>query len=138
MTQAHQEDVSQLLQPYVDGELSDDERMRVMESLESSESARMYVQTQTQVRDLLQSLPSPQAPEQLRVRIREALTEVEEAQQGKVVHLSRWRKRLASVSITLLPAAAAAAMLFMYVRGDPSTSAELGGSARGVIDAPKP
>ena len=66
MTQAHQEDVSQLLQPYVDGELSDDERMRVMESLESSESARMYVQTQTQVRDLLQSLPSPQAPERWR------------------------------------------------------------------------
>ena len=135
MTQAQQEDVSQLLQPYVDGELSDDERMRVMESLESSDSARAYVRTQTEVRDLLRSLPRSRVPDNLHGRIQEALDEAEEAQRGNIIQLSRWRKKLVSVSITLLPAAAAAALMFMYVRGEPSDSDELGASARQVVEA---
>jgi hypothetical protein len=141
MTQAQQEDVSQFLQPFVDGELSDDERMRVIESLESSESsdaARAYVRTQTEVRELLRSLPRTPAPARLREQIRGALDEAEEAQQGNVVQISRWRQRVASVSITLLPAAAAAALLFMYVRGEPSTSGDLGASAQQLVAAPAP
>lgn len=141
MTEAQQEDVSQFLQPYVDGELSDDERVRVIESLESPESsdaARAYVRTQTEVRDLLRSLPSTPAPAQLHEKIRGALDEAEDAQRGNVAQLSRWRQRVASVSITLLPAAAAAALLFMYVRGEPSTSGDLGASAQQVVDAPAP
>ena len=80
MIQTQQEEVSQFLQPYVDGELSDDERMRVTESLESSDSARSYVRTQTEVRDLLRSLSRLEAPNELHARIRGALDEADEAQ----------------------------------------------------------
>jgi hypothetical protein len=136
MIQTQQEEVSQFLQPYVDGELSDDERMRVTESLESSDSARSYVRTQTEVRDLLRSLSRLEAPNELHARIRGALDEADEAQRDNVAHLSSWRKRIASVSITLLPAAAAAALMFVYVRGEPSDTSELGASARQVVAIP--
>ena len=132
------EDASQLLQPFVDGELTDAERLEVSALLERSEEARAYVRVQSEVRELLRSVPRPAASPALEARVREALRSTEEAQrEAAVVSLGGWRRRVLGVATTMIPAAAAAALLFMYASDD-GASGNLAASAADVTELARP
>ena len=132
------EDASQLLQPFVDDELTDAERLEVSALLERSEDARAYVRVQSEVRELLRSVPRPTASPALEARVREALRSTDEAQrQGAVVSLGGWRRRVLGVATTMIPAAAAAGLLFMYASDD-GTTGNLAASAADVTELARP
>lgn len=134
MTEEAHEDVSQFLQPFVDGELSEQERAEVSAHLEHSEHAREYVRTQAEVRELLRSIPQPSAPPHLEGRIKAALDELgDPTVHANVVSLGGWRQRVMRASVTLLPAAAAAGFLFVFARGDFDSSAGLAANATEII-----
>lgn len=112
-------EASHMLQPYVDGELSEDERTRVADHLERSADARRYVQRQQEVRTLLQGLEPARAPERLRVRVSEELDRIDAAREvaasGGGGRLVRLRSAFRGAMI-MMPAAAAAVGLFFVVK----------------------
>lgn len=131
----HEErDLADLLQPYVDGELSDEETKQVAHYLENSPEAHSRVQQQQAVRAALRSLEQEIAPAQLRTAVLQALDEVD----GKPGP-SKARAILRG-ALLMAPAAAAAVALFFVVRGDLGTftnATQQGAALNGaVIDAP--
>ena len=115
-------DLADLLQPYVDGELSDDERKQVAHYLEASPEAQARVQQQQAVRAALRSLEREIAPSQLRAAVLQGLDEVD-AESSNVVEMKDGAGRSKARAILrgallMAPAAAAAVALFFVVRGD--------------------
>lgn len=137
------DDVSLLLQPYVDGELSGDDQARVVAHLESSAEARHYVREQQEVRTLLRAVDTDRAPQALRQRILAELDHVDaeraatESQAGDGGKLVRLRAAFRGAMI-MMPAAAAAVGLFFVVKSgalvDPESAAPLQGNSAALID----
>lgn len=77
-------DVAALLQPYVDGELQDDEQEKVGEHLEACSACRAAVTEQAWVRATLQSIERERAPQALRARVLQGLDEVDREAEREV------------------------------------------------------
>jgi anti-sigma factor (TIGR02949 family) len=113
--------VSSLLQPYVDAELSASEHDLVAQHVESCDACDHEVRVQQEVRAALVQLPRDAAPPGLRERVRAAL----DAEDAGVVELASRRSRggafLRGFGV-MIPAAAAAAGLFFVVSGSGTDS----------------
>ena len=73
-------DVAGFLQPYVDGELNEDEQEQVASHLESCSGCRAAVSEQAWVRATLQAVERDAAPQALRAKILLGLDEVDREQ----------------------------------------------------------
>ena len=119
-------DVASLLQPYVDGELSDDERKTVAEHLDDCEPCMAAVSEQLWVRSTLRALEAEPAPQSLRASILLGLDEVdrEEAEHNETsTRPSFWQRvgvrarALMRGGMIMVPAGAVAGVLFLAARG---------------------
>lgn len=107
-----------LLQPFVDGELSDDERVLVASRIAENPEYQAIVREQQQVRALLRSLPRELAPAGLRERVLADLDAVDEErraaeQRGWLAPVLGRIKAFGRGAMLMVPAAAAAVVLFM-------------------------
>lgn len=144
-------DVRGLLQPFVDGEMTDAERIDVINHIDACVSCRTQVQHQQFVRGALRQLPSPTAPAALRSRVLAALDDAETAmamamesspttsstatstefraagsggralETTKIIRFPRLRAFFRG-GLVLAPAAAASVALFVYVRSSSTPS----------------
>ena len=124
-------DVAALLQPYVDGELADEEQRQVADHLENCEACRAATSEQMWVRATLRSLEREPAPSGLRAGVLAALDAADledEAEAGTTseadnapIPIESGRKRrvrdLFRGGMVMVPAAAVAAGLFFVARG---------------------
>lgn len=112
--------MTNLLQPFVDDELTGSDREAVGEHLAECAHCRGEVQEQQQVRAALRSLDLEPASDELVARVRAALDGIDAENDGLVV-LEERRSRLRAFTRgagMMLPAAAAAVALFFVVRSD--------------------
>ncbi len=142
-------DVAGLLQPFVDGELSEEECDRVAGHLESCKGCRAAVSEQSWVRATLRALPREPAPQAVRAKILLALDEVDREAAATVVPptpappgwWTRVRSRLSDLgrgSMIMVPAAAAAVGLFFVVKDASVPTAEPGTTPVGMASALSP
>lgn len=115
--------VSGLIQPYVDGEVSDTEREGVLAHLDDCDSCRGTVREQQQVRAALKQLERDLAPAALRERILAELDRIdtERAAESSESWLGAVFGRFGAFmrgGVLLAPAAAAAVGLFFVVRAN--------------------
>jgi anti-sigma factor (TIGR02949 family) len=115
--------VSGLIQPYVDGEVSDTEREGVLAHLDGCVSCRTTVQQQQSVRSALRGLERDLAPAALRERLLAELDRIdaEQARAGGEGWLAGISGRIGAFmrgGMLLAPAAAAAVGLFFVVRAN--------------------
>jgi negative regulator of sigma E activity len=111
------------IQPFIDGELAADEAAAVAAEIAEDPALKDMVDEQVSARDALRSLPPLAAPQALRARVLLELDAVdredeflqEEVQESPVGRLSRLRAFLRG-GVVLVPAAAAAALLFGVTR----------------------
>ncbi len=112
-------DWAALLQPFVDGELVDEEQERVAEHLTGCHPCRSAVSEQGWVRNMLRSLDRERAPQALHARILQGLDEVDgersEAPPGQRSWWSRLRD-LGRGGMIMVPAGAVAMGLFFLAR----------------------
>ena len=123
--------VSGLIQPYVDGELSDSERKTVLGHLDGCSSCRTSVQQQQQVRSALRELEQDMAPAALRTRVLAELDRIDTEESEQVSWLSAAFGRVGAFmrgGMLLAPAAAAAVALFFVVRGNVDSETLAGNS----------
>ncbi len=113
-----------LLQPYVDGELRDEERERVAEHLASCSPCRAAVGEQLWVQATLRAAGAEPAPQALRARILNALDDVdrehararaESTPASRPKRWTRWRSLLRG-GLVMVPAGAVGAVLFVVAR----------------------
>ena len=107
-------DVAAALQPYVDGELTDEEQDKVAEHLEGCSGCRAAVSEQMWVRATLRAVEREQAPRGLDAKILLRLDEVDREAAPAVRSVS-WSRRLKDLfrgGLVMLPAGAVAAALF--------------------------
>lgn len=116
--------VSGLIQPYVDGEVSDTERESVLAHLDGCNSCRTTVQEQQQVRSAMRQLERDLAPAALRERVLAELDRID-AEQASEAQGEGWFAgtfgRIGAFmrgGMLLAPAAAAAVGLFFVVRAN--------------------
>lgn len=107
-----------LLQPFVDGELSDDERELVASRIAANPEYQAIVREQQQVRAALRSLPRELAPAGLRERVLADLDAVDAErraaeQRGWFAPVLGRIKAFGRGAMLMVPAAAAAVVLFM-------------------------
>lgn len=107
-----------LLQPFVDGELSDDERALVASRIADNPEYQAIVREQQQVRALLRSLPRELAPAGLRERVLADLDGVDAErraaeQRGWFAPVIGRIKAFGRGAMLMVPAAAAAVVLFV-------------------------
>lgn len=142
-------DVAGLLQPFVDGELSDEECDRVASHLEGCKGCRAAVSEQSWVRATLRALPREPAPQAVRAKLLLALDEIDrEAATAAVLQTpappgwwSRLRSRLSDLgrgSMIMVPAAAAAVGLFFVVKDASVPTPETAAAPVGVASALSP
>ena len=120
-------DVAASLQPYVDGELTDEEQERVAQHLEQCSGCRTAVSEQMWVRATLRAVERESAPRGLEAKILLRLDEVDdEAEDAKAAPPASpgfWRtlgartRDLFKGGLVMLPAGAVAAALFFVARG---------------------
>lgn len=137
-------EVAGLLQPYVDGELPQEEQEQVAMHLQGCRGCRAAVSEQSWVRATLRALPREPAPQAIRAKILLALDAVdrERAREGAAVVPQRagWAARLwARVTdlgrggLIMVPAGAAAIGLFFVVRdASVPVAPEASGPAMGI------
>jgi hypothetical protein len=102
-----------LLQPFVDGELADAERELVARQIADNPAYQAFVREQQQVRATLRTLARETAPAELRARIAAELDAVvAEREQGRLAPLLDRAKSFGRGAMLMVPAAAAAAVLF--------------------------
>jgi anti-sigma factor RsiW len=129
-------DVAGLLQPYVDAELSDDERKSMAAHLEGCAGCRAAVSEQLWVRATLRALEVERAPRALMARVlsgldevdRERAAELESARPSGWARMSERLGKLLRGALVMVPAAAVAAALFFVVRGGLDTPSVLPGA----------
>ncbi|MFO7564563.1 MAG: hypothetical protein R6X02_18100 [Enhygromyxa sp.] len=107
-----------LLQPFVDGELSDEERALVASRIAENPEYQAIVREQQQVRAMLRSLPRELAPAGLRERVLADLDAVDAdrraaEQRGWFAPVVGRIKAFGRGAMLMVPAAAAAAVLFV-------------------------
>lgn len=117
-----------LLQPFVDGELADAERELVARQIADNPAYQSFVREQQQVRAALRTLARESAPPELRARIIAELDAVEaERKRGRLAPVIDRAKSFARGAMLMVPAAAAAALLFLVTRNAEWPGAELEG-----------
>ena len=118
-------DVAGFLQPYVDGELNEDEQEQVASHLESCSGCRAAVSEQAWVRATLQAVERDAAPQALRAKILLGLDEVDREQAAEAAASAPpgWGARLwARVKdlgrggLIMVPASAVAVGLFVMAQ----------------------
>ncbi len=112
-------DVAAALQPYVDGELTDEEQDKVAEHLEGCSGCRAAVSEQMWVRATLRAVEREQAPRGLDAKILLRLDEVDR-EAAPAVRSASWSRRFKDLfrgGLVMLPAGAVAAALFFVARG---------------------
>lgn len=118
-------DVAGLLQPYVDGELNDQEQEPVAAHLEDCSGCRAAVSEQAWVRATLQAVPRPSAPQALRAKVLLGLDEVDReraaeaaasAPPGLGARLWSRLRELGRGGLIMVPASAVAVALFFMAR----------------------
>jgi hypothetical protein len=103
-----------LLQPFVDGELSDDEHALVARQIAANPDYQAFVSEQQQVRAALRGLEREAAPPGLRERILADLDAIEaERRRGWLAPVVGRIKAFGHGALLMIPAAAAAAVLFV-------------------------
>jgi anti-sigma factor (TIGR02949 family) len=138
-------DIAALLQPFVDGELEDQEAQRVALHLEDCRGCRGAVAEQAWVRGVLRDLGRDAAPQGLQARVLLALDEVDAEERraarppGAVRGLWARLGAVARGGALMIPAAAAASVLFFLARqgalpGDPASHELM--EVAGVAGAP--
>lgn len=114
-------DLVGLLQPYVDGELSAEENHLVAEQVAANPEFQAIVGEQQRVRSLLRELALEGAPSGLRARILADLDAVDRERQraerrGWIAPVVGRLRAFGKGTLSMMPAAAAAAVLFFAVR----------------------
>ena len=122
-----------LLQPFVDGELSDDERMLVASRIAENPEYQAIVREQQLVRAALRSLPRELAPTGLRERVLADLDAVDAERQaaeqrGWFAPVVGRIKAFGRGAMLMVPAAAAALVLFVVA----SNAGWIGGAVEGT------
>jgi hypothetical protein len=107
-----------LLQPFVDGELADAERDRVAREIADNPEYQAFVREQQQVRATLRALAREAAPPELRARIVAELDMLDmldatERQRGRFAPVIDRVKSFGRGAMLMVPAAAAAGVLFL-------------------------
>lgn len=107
-----------LLQPFVDGELSDEERALVASRIADNPAYQAIVREQQEIRALLRSLPRELAPAGLRERVLADLEAVDAErraaeQRGWLAPVIGRIKAFGRGAMLMVPAVAAAAVLFV-------------------------
>src|SRR5688572_3862727 len=113
-------DVAGSLQPYVDGELTDDEQEKVAEHLERCSGCRSAVSEQMWVRATLRTVEREQAPRGLQAKLMLRLDEVDReavVRPGLLRRIGARTRDLFRGGLVMLPAGAVAAALFFVARG---------------------
>jgi anti-sigma factor (TIGR02949 family) len=116
-------DVAAALQPYVDGELIDEEQDKVAEHLEQCSGCRAAVSEQMWVRATLRAVEREQAPRGLDAKIMLGLDEVDREHVSTAKQGGAWSRIAARTrdlfrgGLVMLPAGAVAAALFFVARG---------------------
>src|SRR5690349_9204182 len=106
-----------LLQPFVDGELADAEREMVARQIADNPAYQTFVREQQEVRAALRTLARETAPAELRARILAELDAVEaERKRGRLAPVIDRMKSFGRGAMLMIPAAAAAAVLFFVTR----------------------
>lgn len=116
-----------LLLPYVDVELAEPESHAVLEHISACQGCTEVVAEQQRVRALLTQLSPPSMPEHLLQRVTQALDEVDQEQAQKVQEATPWLwaarlKAMFRGGLVMVPAAAAAALLWVSLRPQAPTS----------------
>jgi hypothetical protein len=115
-----------LLQPFVDGELADAERELVARQIADNPSYQAFVREQQQVRATLRTLAHETAPAELRARIAAELDAVvAERQRGRLAPVLDRAKSFGRGAMLMVPAAAAAAVLFFVTSNSAWLTPEL-------------
>lgn len=117
------------IQPYIDGELAEAERAEVEAELAADPELSAMVDQQRKIRQVLRDLPRPAAPQALRARVLLDLDAVDraEAAAARAPRSSPWGARLRALlrgAAVMLPAGAAALVLFVVARGVERPAAE--------------
>lgn len=113
------------LQPYIDGELADAERVEVEALLARDPDLRALAEEQLRIRQVLRDMPRETAPQALRARVLLELDAIDRAAAPRpepAPRLSRLRAFLRGGAI-MLPASAAAFGLFLVARSLPGPAA---------------
>jgi anti-sigma factor (TIGR02949 family) len=116
-------DVAAALQPYVDGELTDEEQDKVAEHLEQCSGCRAAVSEQMWVRATLRAVQREEAPRGLDAKILLRLDEVDRERapageaRGTWARIAARSRDLFRGGLIMLPAGAVAAALFFVARG---------------------
>jgi anti-sigma factor (TIGR02949 family) len=131
-----------LIQPYVDGEVSDAERESVLAHLDGCSSCRTTIQEQQQVRSALKQLEQDVAPAALRERLLAELDRIDaespaEAGEGWFAGTFGRIGAFMRGGMLLAPAAAAAVGLFFVVRANVD-SEQLATQSTSLIDREEP
>jgi anti-sigma factor RsiW len=128
-------DLVGLLQPYVDGELSAEEHRLVAEQVAANPEYQAIVGEQQRVRSLLRDVALEAAPSELRVRILADLDAIDREREraerrGWVAPVVGRLRAFGKGTLLMMPAAAAALVLFFVVRNgnlDPIGGAHVDG-----------
>lgn len=115
------------LVPFIDGELDEAERAAVEAELQRDPELRAMVEEQVEVRALLRATPRSSAPQGLAARVRLDLDAVDREEAMTRPKVVRGWPRVAAFArgaLVMMPAAAAAALLFAVTRfGAPEPAA---------------
>lgn len=115
-----------LLQPFVDGELADAERDLVARQIADNPAYQAFVREQQQVRATLRALARETAPPELRERIVAELEVVAaERQRGRLAPVLDRVRSFGRGAMLMVPAAAAAGVLFLVTSNWGGFSSEL-------------
>jgi hypothetical protein len=118
-----------LLQPFVDGELADAERELVALEIADNPAYQAFVREQQEVRAALRTLARETAPPELRARILAELDVVAlESRRGRFAPVLGRLRSFGRGAMLMVPAAAAAAVLFFVTRDAGWMAPELDGS----------
>jgi hypothetical protein len=116
-----------LLQPFVDGELADAERELVARQIADNPAYQAFVREQQQVRAALRTLARETAPPELRARVIAELDVVAaERERGRLAPILDRARSFGRGAMLMVPAAAAAAVLFFLTSNSPWVAPELG------------
>jgi hypothetical protein len=117
-----------LLQPFVDNELADAERELVARQIADDPAYQAFVREQQEVRAALRTLARETAPAELRARILAELDAVEaERRRGWLAPVVGRLRSFGRGAMLMVPAAAAAALLFVVTRNADWFAPELEG-----------
>ncbi len=108
-----------LLQPYIDGTISEEDRAWVDKQAANDSGVYELLSEQTEVRSALQAALPVRAPQALHARVLLELDAIDREQAQTPVKPAKWRRRLRALfrgAAVMIPAGATAVALFFVVR----------------------